>query len=68
MTTVIRLWQIEDRGESIRFATAPPDRDERKVTISRSVIEHISRGPVLPNGWRVCEVRLPDWLIIKEDL
>ncbi len=62
----LRLWQIEDRGTSIKFSTAPPDRQGREVFIGRSVIEHISRGAPLPNGWRECEVTVPDWLGEKE--
>ena len=69
--TTIRLWQVEDRGEVIKFSTTPPERDGRMVFISRSVIEHISRGPVNRSArfpWRPCEVKLPDWLIEKEGL
>lgn len=68
MSTTIHLWQIEDRGASIKFSTAPPDRDGKQLFIGRSIIEHISRGPEMPNGWRPCDVKLPDWLIEKEDL
>jgi len=63
--TTIRLWQIEDRGQSIKFSTAPPERDGRQVFIGRSIIEHISRNLALPNGWIPCVVKLEDWLIEK---
>lgn len=64
----IRLWQIEDRGTSIKFSTAPPDRDGRQLFIGRGEIEHISRNRPLPNGWIPCEVTVADWLAEKEDL
>ena len=64
----IQLWEVDDRDEYIDFHTAAPGGGGRMVRISRSIIEHISRGTPLPNGWRPCEVRLPEWLVVKEGL
>ena len=63
----VRLWQIEDRGVSIKFNTMPPgDETGREIFIGRSVIEHISRDRALPNGWIPCTVEIPEWQGEKE--
>jgi len=58
---LVRLWQIRATDAAILFCTMPPGDGGQEVWIPRSLMGHVSRDPVLPCGWRPCNVEVAEW-------
>lgn len=68
--TVITLWLIRSTEKAFLFSRLPPEKyteKEDEIWIGRILVENIIKMPE-QDGMRLCDVKLPEWLIEKENL